>query len=63
MTEQKLNLLKLPAGFVTQSSACAPDMPYAACPALCRVPDYAESDSKTAGWRALPLFFNIADSA
>jgi len=42
MPEQKLNLLQLSAGFVTQPRTRPPIMPHAALSALCRMPDHAE---------------------
>jgi hypothetical protein len=43
VTKKKLNLLQLAAGGAAEASATLPDMPNAACSALCRMPDYAES--------------------
>jgi hypothetical protein len=53
MPEQKLNLLQLSAGFVTQPGTRPSLMPHAALSALCRMPDHAESMSRSSIWRAV----------
>src|SRR6202041_2124318 len=56
VSEQKLNLFQIAAALAAQLGTSPPNMPHAACSALCRIPDHAESlDLSCAGTPFGPL--------
>jgi hypothetical protein len=63
VAKQHLDLLQFAARRPAQLGACAAIMPNAALPALCRIPDYAESMARPPIWRVVSEFERESDSA
>jgi hypothetical protein len=53
VAQQKLDLLQFPTSGVAETRTGTTLMPHAALAALCRMPDHAESMSRSSIWRAV----------